>query len=216
MRSTRFDEHGLEAGPDYQRPAPLRRRAQDGRALAPRAGSVPQPLRRGDPMAVRRQAHAGRHRSRASGYLPRGRSQRGPDPCECGLLPRARASPWVGAVIPPPLSLIAELTHACPLRCVYCSNPLALVERDSELDCFEWRSVIREAAALGVLHLHLSGGEPLLRSDLEELVAEGSGCGLYTNLITSGVGLSPGRAAALREAGLRHVQVSLQGDEQAA
>ncbi len=118
----------------------------------------------------------------------------------------------MGPVIPP-VSLIAELTHACPLRCVYCSNPLTLAERAKELEPSEWRRVIREAAGLGVLHLHLSGGEPLLRPDLEELVAEASGCGLYTNLITSGVGLSPGRAAALADAGLRHVQVSFQADE---
>jgi pyrroloquinoline quinone biosynthesis protein E len=119
-------------------------------------------------------------------------------------------------VIPPPLSLIAELTHACPLRCLYCSNPLALVDRASEMDSSQWRQLIREAAALGVLHLHLSGGEPLLRSDLEALVAEAACCEVYTNLITSGVGLGPERAAALAAAGLRHVQISFQADAPAA
>ena len=116
-------------------------------------------------------------------------------------------------MISPPVSLIAELTHACPLHCLYCSNPLRLVGRQMELDTSEWQRVIQEAAALGVLHLHLSGGEPLVRRDLEVLVAEAAGCGLYTNLITSGVGLTSERAARLQAAGLRNVQISLQGDE---
>jgi pyrroloquinoline quinone biosynthesis protein E len=112
----------------------------------------------------------------------------------------------------PPVSLIAELTHDCPLRCVYCSNPFRLVQPELELDAAEWQRVLREAAALGVLQLHLSGGEPLLRCDLESLVAEAAERGVYTNLITSGIGLTAERAAGLRAAGLRNVQISLQGD----
>ncbi len=116
-------------------------------------------------------------------------------------------------MIPPPVSLIAELTHDCPLHCLYCSNPLRLVGPEAELDTSEWQRVVQDAAALGVLQLHLSGGEPLLRCDLESLVAEAADRDVYTNLITSGVGLTPERAAGLRAAGLRNVQISLQGDE---
>jgi pyrroloquinoline quinone biosynthesis protein E len=113
-------------------------------------------------------------------------------------------------VSPPPLALLAELTHRCPLRCVYCSNPEALAARELELDATTWRRVFREAAALGVLQLHLSGGEPLLYEDLDSLVSEARGLDLYTNLITSGWGLDLARAKRLADAGLDHVQVSFQ------
>src|SRR3954468_15573278 len=86
-----------------------------------------------------------------------------------------------------PLALIAELTHRCPLRCVYCSNPLELAARKQELTTDEWRSVFDQAAAMGMLHVHLTGGEPLVRADLVELVAHARAKGLYVNLITSGV-----------------------------
>jgi pyrroloquinoline quinone biosynthesis protein E len=112
---------------------------------------------------------------------------------------------------PPPIALLAELTHRCPLACPYCSNPLDLVRKERELDTATWAGVFREAAALGVLHLHLSGGEPASRPDLEELVTAGREAGLYTNLITSGVGLTERRVAELDGAGLDHVQLSLQG-----
>jgi len=112
-----------------------------------------------------------------------------------------------------PLGLLAELTHACPLACAYCSNPLELTKRSEELGTDEWRRVLDEAADLGVLQCHLSGGEPLLRRDLTELVAHASGLGMYTNLVTSAIGLSRSKAEALREAGLDHVQVSIQADE---
>src|SRR5262245_3014019 len=88
-----------------------------------------------------------------------------------------------------PLGLLAELTHRCPLGCPYCSNPLALDRRDDELDAVTWARVFREAAALGVLQVHLSGGEPGARRDLVEIVAAARTAGLYSNLITSGVGL---------------------------
>jgi len=114
-----------------------------------------------------------------------------------------------------PLGLLAELTYACPLHCPYCSNPLNLGDYSDELTTQQWLQVIAEAAELGVLQLHLSGGEPLLRRDLVDLVRFASGHGMYTNLITSASGLSSRRAELLRAAGLDHVQISIQADEQA-
>ncbi len=111
----------------------------------------------------------------------------------------------------PPMALLAELTHRCPLACPYCSNPIDLTRREAELSTEAWIDVFGQAAALGVLHLHLSGGEPASRRDLEALTEAARAAGLYTNLITSGVGLTERRLAALDEAGLDHVQLSLQG-----
>jgi pyrroloquinoline quinone biosynthesis protein E len=107
-----------------------------------------------------------------------------------------------------PDTLIAELTYACPLRCGYCSNPVEYAS--TTLSTALWISAIEEAEALGVLQLHLTGGEPLLRDDLEELVRAARGCGLYVNLITSGIPLTRSRLNSLIEAGLDHVQLSLQ------
>ncbi|GBD43069.1 Putative mycofactocin radical SAM maturase MftC [bacterium HR40] len=112
--------------------------------------------------------------------------------------------------IEPPVGLLAELTHRCPLQCPYCSNPLALVRRSEELSTAEWKRVFDEAAELGVLQLHLSGGEPTARPDLEELIAHARSRELYCNLITAGVGISEARLDALVAAGLEHVQVSIQ------
>ncbi len=114
-----------------------------------------------------------------------------------------------------PFGLLAELTYRCPLSCSYCSNPVNLTEYGDELTTTEWRRVLVEAQELGVLQLHLSGGEPLLRRDLVELVDSAHELGMYTNLVTSALGLSPRRAGELRAAGLDHVQVSVQADEQA-
>lgn len=111
----------------------------------------------------------------------------------------------------PPFAMLAELTHVCPLACPYCSNPVELTKRTDELDTDTWARVFREAAELGVLQLHLSGGEPAARRDLVELVTAAREAGLYTNLITSGVGLTDKKLAALDAAGLDHVQLSLQG-----
>jgi len=106
--------------------------------------------------------------------------------------------------------MLAELTHRCPLGCPYCSNPLALEGRDDELDAATWARVFKEAAALGVMQLHLSGGEPGTRRDLIEITAAAHTAGLYTNLITSGVGVNAKRLGELMGAGLDHVQVSIQ------
>src|SRR5580698_3819541 len=109
-----------------------------------------------------------------------------------------------------PLALIAEITHRCPLHCVYCSNPLELTSRKEELGTADWLRVFIEAATLGVLHLHLTGGEPLARPDLVELVGAARQARLYTNLITSGIGLSRQRLEQLVGAGLDHIQLSFQ------
>ncbi|MGD0721031.1 MAG: pyrroloquinoline quinone biosynthesis protein PqqE [Roseiarcus sp.] len=115
--------------------------------------------------------------------------------------------------VPAPIGLLAELTHRCPLGCPYCSNPLALDPRADELDTQTWKRVLGEAAAAGVLHAHLSGGEPLARRDLGEIVAHCAAIGLYTNLITSGIGMTPAVMARLSDAGLDHVQLSIQDAE---
>jgi pyrroloquinoline quinone biosynthesis protein E len=109
-----------------------------------------------------------------------------------------------------PYTLVAELTYKCPLRCVYCSNPLDYARRTRELDTATWLRALNEAEELGVVQLNLTGGEPLLRQDLEVLVAEARRLELYTNLITSGITLSRERLAALRAAGLDALQLSFQ------
>jgi PqqA peptide cyclase len=114
-----------------------------------------------------------------------------------------------------PFALLAELTHRCPLRCAYCSNPVELSRARDELDTANWQRVMTEAADLGVVQLHLSGGEPLVRSDLTELVTTARRLDLYTNLITSGIGLGDDRARALAAAGLNSVQVSIQAHDDA-
>ncbi len=110
-----------------------------------------------------------------------------------------------------PLAVLAELTHRCPLQCPYCSNPLELERAGAELTTAEWQRVMSELAELGVLQLHLSGGEPTARRDLVELVRHANRVGLYTNLITSAVLLDRNALAALADAGLCHIQISFQG-----
>ena len=112
---------------------------------------------------------------------------------------------------PRPYALLAEVTYQCPLHCPYCSNPTKM-RSDRELTTDEWGRVIREAAGLGVLQIGFSGGEPLVRRDLAELVQGAREVRLYTNLITSGVGLDENRARELRDAGLDSVQLSFQSD----
>ena len=115
-----------------------------------------------------------------------------------------------------PLGLLAELTHRCPLGCPYCSNPLALDPRESELATPTWARVFTEAAALGVLQVHLSGGEPGARRDLVAITAAAHAAALYTNLITSAVGITAKSLRQLAEAGLDHVQISIQDSEHAS
>jgi pyrroloquinoline quinone biosynthesis protein E len=115
-----------------------------------------------------------------------------------------------------PFSLIAEVTHRCPLHCLYCSNPIELQRADQELSTEDWKRVFHEAAELGMLHVHLTGGEPLARKDLPELITAARAAGLYVNMITSGVGLSEDRLAALVEAGLEHLQLSFQDIDEAS
>jgi pyrroloquinoline quinone biosynthesis protein E len=110
-----------------------------------------------------------------------------------------------------PLALMAELTHRCPLQCPYCSNPLELLKAGAERDTAFWLGVIDEAAALGVLQIHFSGGEPALRQDLSKLVEHATARGLYANLITSAVTLDESKLSILAQAGLAHVQISFQG-----
>jgi PqqA peptide cyclase len=115
-------------------------------------------------------------------------------------------------IVERPYALLAELTHRCPLACPYCSNPVELAQR-RELDTKQWTRVIREAATLGVLQIGFSGGEPLLRKDLEGLIQVAQEAALYTNLITSGLGLTESRADQLAESGLDNIQLSFQAAE---
>jgi pyrroloquinoline quinone biosynthesis protein E len=118
--------------------------------------------------------------------------------------------------IAPPVGILAELTHRCPLACPYCSNPLQLEQRQDELNAAAWKRVFSEAAELGVIHAHLSGGEPASRSDLAEIVGHCAKEGLYTNLITSGIGLTADRVKSLAGAGLDHVQLAIQDAEESS
>jgi len=115
-----------------------------------------------------------------------------------------------------PLALIAEVTHRCPLHCVYCSNPLELAAVSSELSTREWIDVFQQAGQLGMLHAHFTGGEPLARPDLTELIAGARAAGLYTNLITSAVGLNETRLQGLVDGGLDHIQISFQDSREDA
>jgi len=119
-------------------------------------------------------------------------------------------------MVPNPLALIAEVTHRCPLHCVYCSNPLQLASANAELSTADWISVLQQSGNLGMLHAHFTGGEPLARPDLTELIAAARTAGLYTNLITSGIGLTDQRLQALVDAGLDHIQISFQDSREGA
>jgi PqqA peptide cyclase len=122
----------------------------------------------------------------------------------------------MSTTIPTPLALIAELTHRCPLHCVYCSNPMELQARGLELSTEVWFRVLREAADAGVLQVDFTGGEPLARPDLAELIRAARAAGLYVNLITSGLPLDQRRLAELVNAGLDHLQLSFQGAQETA
>ncbi len=115
-----------------------------------------------------------------------------------------------------PLALIAEITHRCPLHCVYCSNPLELAAVRDELSTSEWIDIFQQGSKLGILHAHFTGGEPLARPDLTELIAGARAAGLYTNLITSGIGLAEPRLKQVVDAGLDHIQISFQDSREDA
>ncbi|MGF1552193.1 MAG: pyrroloquinoline quinone biosynthesis protein PqqE [Paracoccaceae bacterium] len=115
------------------------------------------------------------------------------------------------AEVPIPMAMLAELTHRCPLACPYCSNPIEMTRKSGELDTATWVDVMHQAAAMGVLQVHLSGGEPAARRDLPEILTGAREAGLYTNQITSGVGLTEAKLRDLAERGLDHVQLSVQG-----
>jgi pyrroloquinoline quinone biosynthesis protein E len=123
--------------------------------------------------------------------------------------PLAAATPAARSV-GPSLWLLFELTYRCPLHCVFCYNPTDFANTAAELPTAEWLRVLREARALGAVQLGLSGGEPLAREDLEEIVAEAHRLGFYINLITSGIGMTEARIKALKQAGLDHIQLSFQ------
>ncbi len=113
-----------------------------------------------------------------------------------------------------PLWLLAELTYACPLQCPYCSNPMDFADIKSELTTDEWKSVFKQAREMGATQLGLSGGEPLARADLVELIRYARELGFYTNLITSGVGLNANKVQEFKDAGLDHIQVSFQASSE--
>jgi len=113
-----------------------------------------------------------------------------------------------------PLWLLAELTYRCPLQCPYCSNPVEIAKFREELSTEQWITVLRQARKMGATQLGLSGGEPLVRPDLEEIIAEARQLGYYSNLITSGVGMNEARIAAFKEAGLDHIQISFQASDE--
>lgn len=117
----------------------------------------------------------------------------------------------MNTAIPTPLALIAELTHRCPLHCVYCSNPMELTLSDRELPTEVWERVLREAREMGVLQVDFTGGEPLVREDLTKLIRTARAADLYVNLITSGIPLDEKRLEELVAAGLDHFQLSFQG-----
>ena len=114
----------------------------------------------------------------------------------------------------PPLWLLAELTYRCPLQCPYCSNPLEIAKYQNELSTEDWVRVMQQARKMGAAQIGFSGGEPLVRPDLEELVQEARHLGYYTNLITSGVGMDEARIKRLKDAGLDHIQISFQASDE--
>ncbi len=116
--------------------------------------------------------------------------------------------------VSPPLWLLAELTYRCPLQCPYCSNPLEISKYQNELSTEDWVRVMQQARKMGATQLGFSGGEPLVRPDLEELIQEARGMGYYTNLITSGVGMDEARVKRFKDAGLDHIQISFQASDE--
>ncbi|WP_325435189.1 pyrroloquinoline quinone biosynthesis protein PqqE [Pseudomonas nitroreducens] len=127
---------------------------------------------------------------------------------------RNSGSSCAEAPVGPPLWLLAELTYRCPLQCPYCSNPLDFARGGEELSTEQWIEVFRQAREMGAAQLGFSGGEPLVRQDLAELIAAARGLGFYTNLITSGIGLNEKRLKEFADAGLDHIQISFQAADE--
>src|ERR1044072_358186 len=219
-RRSRDDRRRPQAEPAARRAAYPQRGA--GRMGAARAGARIQGRRTGarDHQALHRRRDRERDRGRSGENLQRAaRAHHGRRVGDAGGAGREKAA---GSLMdatptkaPRPLGLLAELTHRCPLGCPYCSNPLALEGRADELDTATWARVFQEAAALGVLQVHLSGGEPGARRDLVAITQAAHEAGLYTNLITSAVGITKETFAKLSDAGLDHVQISIQDSEAA-
>jgi pyrroloquinoline quinone biosynthesis protein E len=124
--------------------------------------------------------------------------------------PAESTGPAEPARAPVPLGMLAEVTYRCPLHCTYCSNPVNLADYQDELGTGDWLRVLEEARALGVLQVHFSGGEPMLRRDLSTLVSRAHALGMYSNLVTSGIPMKEADLAALAAAGLDHFQLSIQ------
>ena len=124
-----------------------------------------------------------------------------------------QVKPITKVIAPEPKWLLAEITYKCPLQCPYCSNPTEMANYQNEISTEDWLRVITEGHQAGCLQLGFSGGEPLTRPDLEVLVAKGHELGYYTNLITSGIGLTETRIKKLKEAGLDSIQISFQSDD---
>jgi pyrroloquinoline quinone biosynthesis protein E len=116
--------------------------------------------------------------------------------------------------VSPPLWLLAELTYRCPLQCPYCSNPLEIAKYTNEISTEDWVRVMQQARKMGATQMGFSGGEPLVRQDLEELIQEARHLGYYTNLITSGVGMDEARVKRFKDAGLDHIQISFQASNE--
>lgn len=121
----------------------------------------------------------------------------------------------IQAKVTQPLWLLAEITYRCPLQCPYCSNPTDFAQIKNELSTEEWIRVFKEARAMGAVQLGFSGGEPLVREDLEELIKAAHDMGFYTNLITSAIGMDETRIKAFKEAGLDNIQISFQAGQEA-
>src|SRR5262249_9549516 len=164
--------------------------------------------------ALHGRAHGGRDRRAPAGGLPGraggGHRRRGGGVSRAHRRARTDRGRGMTPAGPRPFTLIAELTYRCPLRCPYCSNPGDLERHAAELETALWQRVLGEAAELGVVQVHFTGGEPLVRDDLEELVRAARALDLYTNLITSGLPLERARLDELAKAGLDHVQLSIQ------
>src|SRR5882672_2693880 len=198
-------------------PAAMGSRSKRARTPLSRGDDQTQHERRRDLEALRRCDDARRHHGGSRTRLCDVQSVRGRHPLRHhGRRKEMAENPLVNAPSRPgpPLWLLLELTYRCPLHCVFCYNPTDFARSAAELATDDWLRVLRQARALGAVQLGLSGGEPLVRDDLETIVAEAHGLGFYSNLITSGVGLNDARLHALKQAGLDHIQLSFQDSTQ--